>query len=553
MVILLPVVKEPTTNETKTEKEERRGAVLDVLRDLLAERRDDEVLNLVSQLVEQNSALERRLAEMLMRRRKGEGVPTGQLNLFLRELKAEDDPDLEQTNEELAKAAGLDPSAPAKKRSGKKTPPQPRSRQPFPPELRRIDNPIKVADEERPCPTCGEERTCIGHDVTEVVELIPAEVVVRVDRREKLACKTCEGELVRAPLGDKVVPLGKFGCAFVAALLIDKYRDGLPLHRQKQRYKQLGLPVSVSTLSDQVMWGTELLRPLWRAAYALVLTSAVMQLDGTGIQVRDQRHPAKMKLGTLWGYIGDESALYLYTSTGKKVGQRLGEKGPEEVLALRTGYTVADASSLFDESFKREDLIECGCNMHARRYFKKALDAGDNRAALVIGAFKKLYDIEEEIAGKPPDEKLAVRKAESEPIYDELVKWCKAHQPHEPPSTPMAAAIRYLLNHQLALRRFLEDGIIPMDNGAVERLHIRVALTRKNFLFAGSDAGADRAAVAYTILGCCALADVDPVEYLTDVLPRLARGIKLADAVELLPAQWKAARAAAGASLSANN
>jgi transposase len=111
----------------------------------------------------------------------------------------------------------------------------------------------------------------------------------------------------------------------------------------------------------------------------------------------------------------------------------------------------------------------------------------------------------------------------------------------------MGTAIRDLLNHQLALRRFLDDGRVPIDNGIVERLHVRTALTRKNFLFAGSDTGAERAAIAYTMLGCCELAEVNPVECLVDVMPRLARRVRLCDAPDLLPARWKAAREAAAA------
>jgi hypothetical protein len=286
------------------------------------------------------------------------------------------------------------------------------------------------------------------------------------------------------------------------------------------------------------------MRPLWRAASAAVVGSGVMQLDGTGLAVRDRNHPAKLKIGTLWGYIGDaQTALYLYTSTGKKNGQRPGELGPEQMLAFRTGYTVADASTLFDKSFHRKELIECGCNMHARRYFKKALDAGDRRAALPLAIFKKLYEIEERGAPLSHEARLALRQKESQPVYTELVAWCQTHQGHEPPSTPMYAALRYLVNHQLALQRFLEDGRIPIDNGLSERLHVRVAITRKNYLFAGSDAGAERAAIAYTILSCCALVDIDPMVYLTDVLPILAQKIRLADAVDLLPANWKARRA----------
>lgn len=120
---------------------------------------------------------------------------------------------------------------------------------------------------------------------------------------------------------------------------------------------------------------------------------------------------------------------------------------------------------------------------------------------------EKIYDIEDDIRDRAAEEKRAIRQASSKPVHDELVAWCKAHQPHEPPSSPMGAAIRYLLNHQLALRRFLDGGVVPIDNGIVERLHVRTALTRKNFLFAGSDTGGERAAIAYTVLGCCELAE----------------------------------------------
>jgi len=406
-----------------------------------------------------------------------------------------------------------------------------------------------VPEAERPCPKCGGERRCIGHDVTEVIDLVPAEVIARLDMREKLACEQCDGEIVRAPVGDKVVPGGRMGTTLVAQVVKDKYWDGLPLHRQKQRFELLGIKLPVSTLADQVAWATDLLRPVWRASIDAVLVAVVMHLDATGLAVLDDSKPGGLKLGTLWGYVGDEdTALYLYASTGKKVGQKEGEIGPEDFLAKREGLVVADAAGLYDESFERPDLIECGCNMHSRRYFRKALDRGDGRAALPLAAFKKLYDIEDEIRDRTAEEKRAVRQASSKPVHDEIVNWCQAHKPHEPPSSPLGAGIRYLLNHQVALRRFLDDGRVPIDNGIVERLHVRTALTRKNFLFAGSDTGAERAAIAYTVLGSCQLADVNPIEYLADVLPRLAHGVRLRDVPALLPARWKAARTAAALS-----
>lgn len=530
---------------------EKRGPILDVLRELLTERRDTEVLALFTKLVVRNSDLERRLLQLLARGRKNEGVSTAQLKLFLDALAAtgvnadnDDDeaPELDEVNDKLRRASGIDATS-GSDAATEKPAKQPPLRKPPPAHLPRVDNPIKVPTAERPCPVCGADRACIGHDVTEVIELVPAKVIVRVDRREKLACATCEGELVRAPVGDKVVSGGRLGSTLVAMLMVDKYDDGLPLHRQKRRFERMGADFSVSTLADQVTWGTDLLRPLWRMAIEQVLTATIMHLDATGLPVLDRDAAGGKRLGALWGYVGDENvAAYLYTSTGKKNGQRPNEIGPEEMLARRTGFTVADASNLFDRSFARPDLIECGCNMHGRRYWTKALDAGDGRAALPIAAYKKIYEIEARIRDLAPGQKLAVRQAESRPIFDEIISWADAYKPHEPPASPLGAAIRYMTNHKVALGRFLEDGVIPIDNGIVERLHVRAALTRKNFLFAGSDTGGERAAIAYTILGCCRLVGVNPVEYLTDILPRLARGVVLRNVSAMLPAAWKAAR-----------
>jgi len=260
--------------------------------------------------------------------------------------------------------------------------------------------------------------------------------------------------------------------------------------------------------------------------------------------------PLPYKIGALWGYVGvntgEVSAAYLYMSTGKATGQLPGELGPQDMLDLREGPTVADASGLFDASFAKAKLVECGCNMHARRYLVKALDAGDKRAALPLAAYKKLYEIERDLRDRElgPDDVLAGRRERSRPIWNELVAWCTVHKKHEPPSSKLGIALRYFTNHHVALGRFLDYGYVPMDNGIVERLHVRTAMTRKNYLFAGSDGGAERAAIAYTILGSCRLAGVDPLEYLRDVLPRMTRKVRLLDLSQLLPSRWAAARAA---------
>jgi transposase len=541
--VTIPAASTAVANAAKTE---RRGPVLDVLKELLADGDGEAVLAIFSKLVARNTELERRLADLLSRGRKNEGVSTAQLLLLLDGLATQPTPaaDVAEADAKLREAAALAPKADEVlvKR-------QPPLRKPPPANLPRVENPIRVSEEKRRCPRCGRDRTCIGYDETEVIDLIPAQVVVRRDRQEKLGCPDCEAEIVRAPPGDKIVPGGQIGTTLVAQVVTDKYRDGLPLHRQKERFARLGWQVAVSTLADQVAWATEALRPVWRQAMRQVLAAVVMNFDSTGLAVLDRAAADGIKLGQLMGAVGDdEVAVYLYASTGKRHGQREGEMGPAEFLAQRTGPTVVDAAPLFDASFERNPgLLECGCNTHARRRFRKALQGGDSRAALPLAAFKKLYAVEEEVRGREPPAVLLARQQKSKPVYDELERWCRVRQPHEPPSSPLGKAISYLLNNIVPLRRFLDDGRVPIDNGAVERLHVRTALTRKNFLFAGSDTGAERAAIVYTVLGSCVLADVDPVAYLTDVLPRLSRRLRLADIPELMPARWKAARAAAAA------
>jgi len=545
MDMLSVVSASPAKTSEKKTGTELKGSVLEVLRELLDSGHTEEVIALVAKLISRNEELEKLLAMVRMSKKKGEGIPREQLDLFLGKLHESAQGELEKANKALENVAKENGGRPERT----KAPKQPALRRPIPKDLRRVENPLPVPEGERACPSCGKERKCVRHEITEVIDLIPAEVIVRLDTREILACSACDGEMVRAPMGDKVVVGGAYGSRLVAELVVDKYNDGLPLHREAQRLERMGLSMPSSSMADQITWATDLLRPIWRYLIAKVLSAVVMHLDATGLAVRDKEAEWAIKLGTLWGYVGDGIAVYLYASTGKKTGQREGEIGPEEFLAARSGYVVADAAGIFDESFERDELIEVGCNMHSRRYFVKALDAGDVRAALPVSAYKALYDIEDAIKDADVQTRYAERQRRSKPVYNELIKWCKEYKPHEPPKSLLGQAIGYQLNHKDALMRFLDDGVLPIDNGIIERLHRMPAITRKNFLFAGSHAGGERAAIAYSILASCELADVNPTEYLADILPKLARGIVVArDVPAMLPSVWKAIRLDAAAS-----
>ena len=277
-----------------SEKNERRGSVLTVLRELLLAGQSEDVVTLVKQLLARNSELERKLGA---RGQTNEGVSSAQLLMLLDEVKASADEKRVQADDELRAASGIDEKI--ANLETKEPPKRPSLRKPAPPNLQRIPNPLPVPAAERACPRCGVERTCIGHDSTEVVELIPAQVVVRVDSREKLSCQTCEGQLVRAPSGNKIIAGGKMGTTLVATLLTEKYRDGLPLNRQRERFERMGFPVSNSTLADQVTWATDCLRPLWNASMSMVLRATIMHLDGTSLSVLDDKAPGNIKLGSL--------------------------------------------------------------------------------------------------------------------------------------------------------------------------------------------------------------------------------------------------------------
>jgi transposase len=531
-------------------KTELSGTVLDVVKELYARGRGEELVAVVAKLVARNEELERLLANLRASKNRGEHVSTEQLDLFLNKLREAAGGALAKADDKLATTAKENGKRPEKTKPEK----QPAVRRPLPADARRVENIIPVAPEERPCPQCGTERTRIDYETMPVIELIPAQIIVRLDMREVLVCKKCEAGVVQAPIGDKVIEGGAYGSRLVGHLVIGKYWDSQPLNRLGQELERLGLSMPSSSMADQIHWATDLLRPVWWKLQDAVVSSPVMHLDGTSLPVRDRDSPHGILTGTLWGYVGigdGAHAVYLYTSTGKKVGQRDGEVGPEDFLRRRKGYTVADAASIFDVSFRRPELIEIGCNMHARRYFVKALDAGDARAAVPIAAFQALYAVEQAVREADCETRKAERQRRSKPVYDELVRWCETYRPMEPPSSLLGKAMGYLLNHRLALMRFLDDGIVPIDNGVVERLHRRPAQGRRNYLFAGSHAGAERAAIAYSVLASCHLAGVNQNDYLADVLPRLARGgLSVArDIPPMLPAAWKRVRAGAPAAI----
>ncbi len=506
-----------------------------LLQSMISEDRSSDAIELVISLLEtlrdKNSRLELRLRKLLRDKygRKSEGITSEQLSLLLGELSASGEAK-QGSGDESTVALELPP----KKKKKRKVTPHGRRR--LSEDLEREEIELPVEGKERMCERCGREKERIGYDKSEVIEFVPAYFKVLLYLREKLACKSCGDGVVVAPAANKVIDRGLPGPGLLAQVLVDKYADHLPLNRQAKRYKRLGVDIPRSTLSDWNGAATELLKPVAQLIREHVLDAHVLGADGTHLKVLDKNHAANIKRGSLWCYIGDgQSAYFDYTPNEKK-------QGPQSFLSERVGYIQADADPKLDGLFKGPEAkaIEVGCWMHARRYFVTALDGGDLRAAHPLGIIKKMYKIEKDAKKQRagPDKVYRMRQEQSMPLLNELGKWIADNYQSERPTSPLAEAMGYTLRQWEALKRYTEDGRLPIDNGGVERAIRTVAVGRRNYLFAGSDTGGKRAAIAYTIMGSCALVGINPWAYMRDVFEKLASGWPMKRIEELIPAVW---------------
>lgn len=516
--------------------------------ELARDGRVDELIELVLHLLldarNNNTALQARLTKALreLYGRRSEKISAAQLALLFDKIGDEAPAAIV---DEAASAAGSTedvpqppPPPPARTRRG-------HGRSPLPANLPRETRTLKVAAELRSCLVCGREKECIGHITSEILEFVPASFKVIEEQREKLACKSCEKGVVAAP-SEKPMSGGRPGPALLAHLVVDKFQDAMPIYRQAQAFERCGVALSTSTLGDWTTFAIEVLRPIARAITARVLRSFVIGADDTGIRVLDRDHEAGVKRGHMFAYVGDsELVAFDYTPDWSA-------KGPGKFLEHFDGFVQADGykgwPAIIEEEGKPKRQVvpperRLGCAMHVRRPFEAAAKARDARAAIALTYFKSIYDIERECKeqGLGPDARHRERQQHSLPVVNEFYRWLRDLQPKVIPSTPISDAIRYATNQEIYWRRCFDDGRFEIDNGEVERQLRRVALGRKNFLFAGSDAGAERIAIAYTILGSCHMQRINPLAYITDVITKVQNGWPNARRDELLPMAWKLA------------
>ena len=396
---------------------------------------------------------------------------------------------------------------------------------------------VEVPESERACGQCGRKMKSIGEDVSRRLEYVPGHFVEHEHHLEKYACGACKEGVTSAAAPPQVLERCAADASLLAHVVVSKFADHSPLHRLSRIYARSGADIPVSTLSDWTAGVGDLVEPLIERLAERVLKAYIVRTDATGLRVLDPASPENIQRGSIWALIGDDrDVVFRYTPTGE------GASGPWEFLAGRKGYIQADASNVFDRLFngKVASAVELGCWSHGRRRLVAIRDT-DCRVAYPLKLIGRLYRIEHLADAREltPEDRAELRHKRSHPVLEKRQRWFVATSASEPPSTDLAKAAAYVLNHWVALTRFLEDGRVSLDNNICEQQLRDIALGRKNYLFAGSHDAAQRAARLYSLMRTCAQYGVPPLPYLTDVLHKLARGWDNDQLDELLPHRWQ--------------
>jgi len=373
------------------------------------------------------------------------------------------------------------------------------------------------------CPQCQGELRKLGEDISEMLEYVPASFRVIRHVRTKLSCTRCDC-IVQGEAPSRPIQRGVAGAGLLAHVLVSKYADHLPLYRQSEIYARQGVELERSTLADWVGASSRLVEPLVEALRRYVLAAGKLHADDTPVPVLAPGQ-GKTKTGRLWTYVrddrpagGDAAPAVWFAYSPDRKGEH-----PELHLKKFHGTLQADAYAGFNQLYKDGRIEPAACWAHVRRHFYDLEQAHASPVAReALQRIGVLYGIEEQIRGKPPDERRAVRQSQSKPLLDSLHQWFESTLPKLSRKSDTTAAIRYALSRWDALLRYIEDGRIEIDNNAAERSLRGVALGRKNYLFAGSDAGGESAAAFYSLIGSAKLNGLDPEAYLREVLARIA-------------------------------
>lgn len=384
-----------------------------------------------------------------------------------------------------------------------------------------------------PPPFVDESWKRIGEEISETLEWRPASFVRVQWVRGKYVCPNAvERGVAIAELPARSVDRGSAGPGLLAHVLVSKYADHLPLYRQSVIFDRQGISLSRSTLCGWVERSCAALSPLVEAMWKHALqVSPLVAIDATGVLVQA---PERCKRGHFWVTIANGEAFFRFTP----------KHNSATVNALLPGYrgiVLADAATVYDALYRSNGAVEAGCWAHCRRGFFEAMSSEPKRASVALEIIAKLYEADRSTRNIPLDQRTKLRAIRAKPWMDALRQWLDQPHPEVLARGPLGQAMTYTRNQWAALSRFLDDGRIPLDNNASERELRRIAVGRKNWLFVGSEEGAEWTSTAVSLVASCAMAKIEPWAYLRDVLTVLPTW-PASRILELAPKAWMQTR-----------
>lgn len=443
-------------------------------------------------------------------------VDLSQMNLF--ELGTT--PEQQEELSELA-ASIAEKKTPKKRAKGT-------GRMTLPENLRRETILIEPAEDVSDCVKIGEE-------VTEVLDLIPAEFYVKRYVRPKYARPDGKG-IVIGRLPERVIEKGIPSDRLIAQMVLDKYVYGLPLHRQIDKYRRLGVNIPASTASDWMLKGWKHLVPLWELLKMIIRAQKYLQVDESPIKVQDRHHKNNIHNGYMWVYNAPAENLILFDYRKGR-----DQSGPKEMLKAFMGIIQTDGYTVYETLYgNHPNIILVYCMAHARRKFVEALKYDKAKATQVLELMGQLYILEQQMRDEALtwEQRTLLRQQKAVPVLEEINKWLKEHAKTVLPKSPLGQAIAYTLPRWKGLSAYAQHGQIEIDNNLVENAIRPLAIGRKNYLFAGSHEAAEMTAAMYSFMATCKKNDINELEWLTDVLTR-TQSINHKDLYQLLPNNWE--------------
>ena len=406
-----------------------------------------------------------------------------------------------------------------------------RGRKPLPKHLPRIKKIHDLSHDDKQC-ACGCTLTCIGEEVTEQLDFVPATIQVIAHHHLKYACKGCEDTLKQAKHPAQPIPKSIATAGLLANILVAKFVDHLPLYRQEKQFQRVGVDIPRSTLSHWVIKSSRLLEPLYERLKAQLIEYDVAYADETTVQVLNEAGRTAQAKSYMWLFGGgspERFSLCYHYAPGR------GHEVAEGYLGEFSGYLHCDGYGGYDALAKKKKIQQVGCWFHVRRKFvdAKKLSSKDGLAQYVINQIKKLSTLEREIKTLSPEQRMRRRCNKAKPLIEKLKSWLIQQQKQVLPKSSLGKAISYTLNQWHKLVTYLDDGRLEMSNNKMERQMKPFATGRKNWLFAQSTAGAKAAAIIYSLIETAKQHGHEPQKYLIQALSMLPQ-TKSAQGIEAL-------------------